>query len=146
MRKSYPLTLLLTHVHHSIYYPFLSTIIVPPNKKICYTHHCVEYGRIKIFFDPCFPQLDNLQGFFVNLSKYGKIRVRGNPYSCIFCALHKQYPANIYLFKVNKRNTSKRYQICSHVIDVVLVLLLLTLNIFQTHFLVFYCFLWTSMC
>ena len=94
MRKSYPLTLLLTHVHHSIYYPFLSTIIVPPNKKICYTHHCVEYGRIKIFSDPCFPQLDNLQGFFVNLSKYGKIRVRGNPYSCIFCALHN-FPCNM---------------------------------------------------
>ena len=37
-------------------------------------------------------------------------------------------PINIYLFKVSYRNTGKK------VIDVVLVLLLLTLNIFHTFF------------
>ena len=50
------------------------------------------------------------------------------------------YPVNIYLFKFNNRNTRKWCGICSkliiktpeHVIDVVLVFLLLTLNIFHT--------------
>ena len=49
-------------------------------------------------------------------------------------------PANIYLFKVNNRNTRKRSEICSntkHQNDVVLVFLLLTSNI--CHFL-FQCF------
>ena len=54
----------------------------------------------------------------------------------------KHHPANIYLFKLNNRNTRKRCEICSKltiktpddVIDVVLVFLLLTLNIFHTFF------------
>ena len=49
-------------------------------------------------------------------------------------------PANIYLFKVNDRNTRKRWEICSKLTiktperrhDVVLVFLLSTLNIFHT--------------
>ena len=47
--------------------------------------------------------------------------------------------ANIYLFKVNSRNTGKKCEIClkltiktlKYVIDVVLVFLLLNLNIFN---------------
>ena len=48
-------------------------------------------------------------------------------------------PTNIYLFKVNNRNTIKRCEICSKLtiktperLDVALVFLLLTLNIFHT--------------
>ena len=52
------------------------------------------------------------------------------------------YSANIYLFKVNNRKTRKRWEICSKLtikhqneaIDVVLVVLLLTLDIFYTFF------------
>ena len=54
----------------------------------------------------------------------------------------RDYPANIYLIKFNNRNTRKKCEICpklamktseqSHVNDVDLVLLLLTLNIFHT--------------
>ena len=54
-------------------------------------------------------------------------------------------PANIHLFQVNNRNTKKRCEICSQltikyqndVIDVVLVFLYLTLNIFLTLFYIF---------
>ena len=61
-------------------------------------------------------------------------------------------PANIYMLKVNNRNTRKRCEICSdltiktpdNVSDVVLVFLLLNLNIFHTFFYCFYCWLWTS--
>ena len=41
------------------------------------------------------------------------------------------YPANIYLFKVNNRNTGKKCEY-KNVIDVALVFLLLTLNRFHT--------------
>ena len=52
------------------------------------------------------------------------------------------YQANIYLFKVNNKNTIKRCEICSKlaiktpgdITDIVLVFLLLTLNIFHTIF------------
>ena len=44
--------------------------------------------------------------------------------------------ANIYLFKVNKRNARKRFEICR--CDFVLLFLLLTLNIFHTFFKYFY--------
>ena len=60
------------------------------------------------------------------------------------------YPANIYLFKVNNRNTRKRCEICSKLIIkiperrhwplsgvFVLVFLMLTLNIFNTFSLMF---------
>ena len=43
-------------------------------------------------------------------------------------------PAKIYLFKVNIRNTRKRCEICSKLIIKVLVVLLLTLNIFNIFF------------
>ena len=55
----------------------------------------------------------------------------------------KPFPGNIYLFKVNNRNTKKRCEICSKltikkhqndVNDVVPVFLLLTWNIFHTYF------------
>ena len=50
--------------------------------------------------------------------------------------------ANIYLLEFNNKNTRKRCEICSkvtiktpkHVIDVALVFLLLTLNIFHAFF------------
>ena len=42
--------------------------------------------------------------------------------------------ANIYLFKVNNGKNRKRCEICSHVLNAVLVLLLLTSNIFHTFF------------
>ena len=52
----------------------------------------------------------------------------------------------------NNINTSKRSEMCSNVnnfnkiIDIVLVFLLLTSNIFHTFFLCFYCWIWTSKC
>ena len=59
--------------------------------------------------------------------------------------LYQTFPANIYVLKVNNRNTRKRCEICSkltiktpeNVIDVVLLFLLLTWNMFRTFFLVF---------
>ena len=81
--------------------------------------------------------------------------------------------ANIYLFKVDNINTRKRCEICSklriktperchwhrsgvfilnfeHIshffLDVILLFLLLTLNIFHIFFCCFYCWLWTSKC
>ena len=71
----------------------------------------------------------------------------------------KSNPANNYLFKVNNRNTGKMYEICSKltikilerssfidvvVIEVVVVFLLLTLNIFHLFFQFFYYWLWPS--
>ena len=58
--------------------------------------------------------------------------------------------ANIYLFKVKNRNTRKRYKISSKLtiryqIDVNVVLLLV-LNISQTFFKCFYCWLWIGKC
>ena len=59
------------------------------------------------------------------------------------CGTH---PVNIYLLKVNDRDTRKKCEICSKLtiktveqrqttsVDVVLVFLLLTLNIFHTFF------------
>ena len=55
-------------------------------------------------------------------------------------------PDKIYLLKVNTRNTRKRCEICSKLLIKVLVLLLLTLNIFNISFYRFYCWLWTSKC
>ena len=52
-----------------------------------------------------------------------------------------QLTTNIYLFKVNNGNIRKR-----HDIDVFLVFLSLTLNIFHTFFWCFFCWLWTSKC
>ena len=59
------------------------------------------------------------------------------------------FPANIYMFKLNHRNTRKKCEICSKltikyqndVSDVVLIFLLLTFNIFYTFFYFqrFYC-------
>ena len=61
---------------------------------------------------------------------------------CAFNILQSLCLANIFLFKVNNRNTRKRCEICSKltiktperrdVTGVVLVFLLLTLNIFHT--------------
>ena len=50
------------------------------------------------------------------------------------------FPANIYLFKDNNRNSRKRCEICSK-------LTIKTLsNIFHTFFYCLYCWLWTSKC
>ena len=57
------------------------------------------------------------------------------------------YTANIHLLKVNNRNTRKRYEICWKLSIKTVerrhchgsVFLLLTLNMFQTFFLCFYC-------
>ena len=53
------------------------------------------------------------------------------------------YPVGIYLLKANHRNSRTRCEICSKLtrcsIGVVLVSLLLTLNIFHTLLLCFYC-------
>ena len=47
-------------------------------------------------------------------------------------------PANLYLFKTNNRNLSKRCEVCSklrnNVVNVVLVFSLLTLNILHTFY------------
>ena len=66
----------------------------------------------------------------------------------------KTIPPNIYWLKVSNRNNKNRREICSWltikipigVEDVVLVSLLLTLNIFHTVFLCFYCLLGTGKC
>ena len=57
-------------------------------------------------------------------------------------------PANIYLFKVNNRNTRKRCEIYSKldVNDVAEMLLLLTLKIIYVFFQCFYHWIWTSKC
>ena len=57
--------------------------------------------------------------------------------SCIASTITSIFPADYYLFKVNNRNTTRRCEIYSKLttkmtIDVVLVSLLLTLNIFHT--------------
>ena len=68
-----------------------------------------------------------------------------NKYILFFVAFFKfriTYPVNIYLFKVNNRNTREKCEICSKltkkhqtdVIDAVLVFFLLTLNIFHAFF------------
>ena len=41
-------------------------------------------------------------------------------------------PANIYLFKINNRNTRKRCQICSNLTIITLVLSFITLNMYLT--------------
>ena len=56
--------------------------------------------------------------------------------------IERDHAANMYFSKSNKRNTRKRYEICSKlkinipgdVTDLALVFLLLTLNIFLTFF------------
>ena len=53
---------------------------------------------------------------------------------------HIIIPPNIYLFKVNKRKTRKKWKKCS---NVVLVSLSLILNIFQSYFNIFQSYLWT---
>ena len=64
-------------------------------------------------------------------------------------------PANIYMLKFNNRSSRKRSKICSKltikrhktdVNDVVLAFLLLTLDIFQTFYYCFYCWLWKGKC
>ena len=76
-------------------------------------------------------------------------------------------PAGIYLLKVNNRNITTRCEICSKLtikttepshwrrlwimftittLDIVMMALLLTLNIFHTLFQCFYCWLWTCNC
>ena len=62
--------------------------------------------------------------------------------SCIASTITSIFPADYYLFKVNNRNTTTRCEICSkltikkperrHSVNVILVSLLLTLNIFNT--------------
>ena len=61
------------------------------------------------------------------------------------------FPAGIYLLKVNNRNIRTRCEICSKLtikatVNVVLVSLLLTLNIFHTLLYCFYCWLWAVKC
>ena len=60
----------------------------------------------------------------------------------------REFSADIYLLKVNNKNTRKRCEICSNLTiktperrqcDVALVSLLLTLNIFHILFYCFYC-------
>ena len=55
--------------------------------------------------------------------KVGNINTRS-----IYILTQLRNPINIYLFKVNNRNTRKKYEICSHLHT------LLTLNIFHTFF------------
>ena len=63
----------------------------------------------------------------------------------IILEMSYHYPADIYLLKVNNRNSRTRCEICSKLAikipehGVVLVFLLLTLNIFHTLFWCFYC-------
>ena len=81
--------------------------------------------------------------------KIMQIMRQGNWFQISFCFLKKlykqvlrPYPANIYLFKASNRNTRKRCEICSKLTlktpERRYWLLLLTLNIFHTFFLVFF--------
>ena len=64
------------------------------------------------------------------------------------------YPANIYLFKVNNRNTIKCFEICSKLAIQTPErpqcrcsgVFIANFNIFQNFFYSFYCWLWTSKC
>ena len=56
------------------------------------------------------------------------------------------YPANIFLFKVNSRNTRKRFKIFSELVGHRSGSLLLTLNIFRTFFYCCNSSLWTDKC
>ena len=61
------------------------------------------------------------------------------------------FPASIYFFKLNNRNTRTMPKICSKLAInrrqcIVLVSLLLTLNRFHVLFWYFHCWLWTSKC
>ena len=69
---------------------------------------------------------------------------------CSMCSKltpRRRHPTNIYLFKINNRNTRKWYKTYSNLTirypndinDVVLVSLLLTLNIFHNFFYCYYC-------
>ena len=69
--------------------------------------------------------------FTVNLLHFFKTSVSINTSGGLL--LQPIFPANIYLFKFNNRNTRKRCEICSN-IDIVLVFLLWTFHIFHTFF------------
>ena len=65
----------------------------------------------------------------------------------------KSYPTDIYLFKVNNKNTKTMCEICSKLTikknsDVINVLMSfsLTMNIFHTLTWCYYCWLWKSKC
>ena len=81
--------------------------------------------------------------------KIMQIMRQGNWFQISFCFLKKlykqvlrPYPANIYFFKASNRNTRKRCEICLKLTlkspERRYWLLLLTLNIFHTFFLVFF--------
>ena len=71
-------------------------------------------------------------------------------FQVLLCQTNYEYslfPVSNYMFKVNNKKTRTRCEICSkRRSGVVLVSLLLTLNIFHTSFLCFYCWLWTCNC
>ena len=100
------------------------------------------WGHFWDFFWPCWAYIT---------FKMSKIRLRQVSYfmTTFTQKIRKKWwansnisPANIYLFKFNNKDTSKRSEICSEltikhqndVVDVVLVILLLTLNIFRSFF------------
>ena len=86
--------------------------------------------RRDVYSDPCQTSVMELFAKVINGSK---LAIRFH-HRC----LTGFYPTNIYLIKVNNRNTRKMCEICSKATikttNVVLVLLLLTLNIFPRFF------------
>ena len=78
-----------------------------------------------------------LQRIFCHI-KSVKERIKSNFKVVILQIL--SIPANIYLFKVDNRNTRKTCEICSKLT----LFLLFTVNIFHTFFKCFYCWLRTS--
>ena len=95
--------------------------------------------------------LDEIKNIFCNnyrLSFGKKMKISGLK-NCfkkrehVMMQLYKSFPVKIYLFKVNNKNTRKWSEICSklamktpqNVIEVALVSLLLTLNIFYRYML-----------
>ena len=77
---------------------------------------------------------------------YPVYTTKGRSINLLFMNYGKYIPANIYLFKILNRNTTKRCEICSKLtfktperrLDVVLLFLLLALNIFYTFYQSFY--------
>ena len=78
--------------------------------------------------------------------------IYANTYFLFFSVQYFPFPASIYLFKANNRNTRKRCEMCSKiiiktqkdVIDVILMFLLLTVNIFHRFFYCFFCWPWKN--
>ena len=126
----------------------LNPTMKTPHKKnmcvcMCIWDKVFKNGSSKSAFKGCLPQI--LLGPFLNILSHTSLFaiIMKNQNDGRFINLQDHDPANIYLFKVNRRNWRKRCELSSkltvntperHVIDVVGMSSLITLNIFHTFF------------